>query len=155
MASFIPPPVGLNLILPLLFLADRATKFLALAKLPGREIILIPNWFQLSIYKNFNVAFGWRFSPAFLYPLIIFILCWLLIFWLRAWRQKDNQPVFWLGLIIIGALSNFIDRLLYGYVVDFIEVPWWSIFNLADIMIVIGIGGWLIKNVKIKNQNGK
>jgi signal peptidase II len=44
-----------------------------------------------------------------------------------------------LGLVLGGAMGNFVDRLMRGYVVDFIDIGFWPIFNIADISIVIGI----------------
>ena len=46
-----------------------------------------------------------------------------------------------LGLILGGALSNGVDRLLQGHVVDFIDLHWWPVFNLADSAIVLGVIG--------------
>ena len=51
-----------------------------------------------------------------------------------------------LSLLITGTISNFLDRIQYGHVVDMIVLTAWPIFNLADIMILAGIG-WLIGTV--------
>ena len=60
-------------------------------------------------------------------------------------------------MIIGGALGNFIDRIIYGYVIDFIDINlfgWnYPVFNIADMMIVIGvfllvINAWRCKNVR-------
>lgn len=45
-----------------------------------------------------------------------------------------------LGLLLGGALGNLVDRIRYGAVLDFIDVPWWPTFNLADVAIVAGVG---------------
>jgi signal peptidase II len=44
-----------------------------------------------------------------------------------------------LGLLLGGVMGNFIDRVFRGYVVDFVDVGFWPIFNLADVSIVLGI----------------
>ena len=44
-----------------------------------------------------------------------------------------------LGLLLGGALGNLVDRIRFGAVVDFIDVPWWPTFNLADVAIVAGV----------------
>lgn len=43
-----------------------------------------------------------------------------------------------IGLIVGGALGNLIDRILLGYVIDFIQVGWWPVFNVADSAISVG-----------------
>ncbi|MFH1172920.1 MAG: signal peptidase II, partial [bacterium] len=65
----------------------------------------------------------------------------------------DHWLIFWLGLLIVGALGNLTDRLLYGAVIDIIEIPGWSILNLADLMVVAGIIGWLVKNIWLKEKD--
>jgi len=44
-----------------------------------------------------------------------------------------------LGLQLGGAMGNLIDRMMHGYVVDFVDIGFWPIFNLADLSIVIGV----------------
>ncbi len=44
-----------------------------------------------------------------------------------------------LGLQLGGAMGNLLDRILHGYVVDFVDIGFWPIFNLADLSIVIGV----------------
>jgi signal peptidase II len=44
-----------------------------------------------------------------------------------------------IGMILGGAISNGVDRLVQGYVVDFIDVHWWPVFNVADSCIVVAI----------------
>jgi len=44
-----------------------------------------------------------------------------------------------LGLLLGGALGNLIDRVRFGAVIDFVDVPWWPTFNLADAAIVAGV----------------
>lgn len=140
--------IWLNLVLVLLLAADRLAKTLSLRKLPVEGVSLISGWLKLNLFFNHHIAFGLSLPPVWLYSLIILILLWLIILSAKAYQQKDGWLVFWLGLVIAGALGNLIDRWLYGYVVDFIEVPFWSVFNLADAMIVLGLFGWLIKKLK-------
>lgn len=55
------------------------------------------------------------------------------------------------GMIITGALSNVSDRMRWGGVLDYIRLPWLPVFNLADVMILIGVAG-LIYKLKLWNQ---
>ena len=47
-------------------------------------------------------------------------------------------------------MSNVIDRFRWGYVVDFIDIPLFSVFNLADSLVVGGVGMLIVKNLKSK-----
>ena len=80
-----------------------------------------------------------------LVTLILFIIFSLLI---KNYYQKHLLNIFYLSLIIAGAISNLIDRFLYGYVIDFINLSILPIFNLSDLLIICGIGLWLIKTIK-------
>ncbi|MCA1555023.1 MAG: signal peptidase II, partial [Chloroflexi bacterium] len=57
-------------------------------------------------------------------------------------RRAHTAPL-WvrisLGLMLGGALGNMIDRVRFGYVVDFIDLGWWPVFNVADSCVVIGV----------------
>ena len=57
-----------------------------------------------------------------------------------------------LSLIILGALSNLLDRLIFGYVIDYINIFIWPVFNLADAMIVVGIIFYIIDKYFIKKD---
>lgn len=52
-------------------------------------------------------------------------------------RHLASVEIISLSGIIIGALSNFLDRLKYGYVVDYLDLKWFTVFNLADALISI------------------
>ncbi len=118
---------------------DQFTKYLLPKFLNWYESVeLIPGILRLTLVKNKGAAFGflpgrfWLFVPVAL-AFIIFII---------AKRETIKEiPLAKLGapLACAGALGNVIDRVLYGYVIDFIDVPFFSIFNVADIGIVIGI----------------
>lgn len=133
-------------------LVDRLAKKWCLNNLPVDGIPVIPNFLNLTVYRNINVAMGIRIPQPWLFILIGLILVMLLSLLVNAWRRKDHWLIFWLGLVIIGATNNLADRLFYGAVIDIIEIPFWSVFNLADLMVVSGILGWLIKNIWFKEE---
>lgn len=152
MERFIQKTLILNIILIVFLTIDRLTKLFSLKELPVEGVFLIPGFLKLALYRNINIAFGIHLPLPLLYSLIILILFLLISFSARAYRQKDVWLIFWLGLIIAGALGNLLDRLFYGQVIDFLEVPFWSVFNLADAFIVLGLLGWLVKKLKNKNS---
>lgn len=68
----------------------------------------------------------------------------ILVVWLRGLKPAERLQAWGLALVIGGALGNLIDRILYGRVVDFIDVYYnrwhWPAFNLADSAITVGVG---------------
>ncbi len=97
-------------------------------------------WLNLEIFKNSGIAFGFQLNSFLMYFLISLILLGLFFFLIKSYIKKNAIIIFALILIIFGAFSNLIDRFLYGNVIDFIEFLFFPVFNLADLMIVSGIG---------------
>jgi len=117
---------------------DQATKALVRANvdfgsrdgvLPGIEIVHV---------RNRGVAFGLFSDGGFLLVAIgIASVVALLAFFLT----HSRRPLVWLptGLLLGGAAGNLIDRTRQGYVTDFIDLPFWPAFNVADTCITIGV----------------
>lgn len=126
-------------------LLDQATKVLALAQLPATGVVGAEvGPFDLRIVRNPGGAFG---IPAF--PALFLIVTLLVIFLVvRALPRTDRVSLAAVyGLVSGGALGNVTDRLVRppgfpsGHVVDFIDIGWWPVFNVADIGIVVGAVG--------------
>jgi signal peptidase II len=130
---------------------DGLTKAWAIQTLePYQPVPIIGQFFRLTLGFNTGVAFS-MFTNSGLWPLI---LTGVIILGLAVWSVRELQagelPLLaaWpLGFILGGAVGNFVDRLLDGQVVDFIDVGLgtlrWPAFNLADSFIVVGIA-WLV-----------
>ncbi len=150
--SFIRKTMLINFLISILFLVDRLTKWLAL-KIPEEGIFLWSKKFcGLLFYRNFNMIFNLELSAGLLYGLIgavLAVIIWLLF---KNYRKKNYFLVACLSLIVVGAISNLIDRLFFGYVVDFISFFDYSIFNLADVYIVAGVGLTLIFEIFYSKQ---
>lgn len=134
--------------------SDRLLKFLAKTNYieNGREII--GEVLTFNFIKNYNIAFSIPFSGLILNILIIFIILWLIYYFLfLIFKDKYINTVFIL-MIILGAASNLYDRLKYGYVIDYLDLSYFTVFNLADAMIVLGIIGlgWLLIKVDKKEK---
>lgn len=122
-----------------LFIVDRLSKVYILQKssLISSAVAQTGDDF-LSFYLNKNLAFSLPIFTWLLWPLLIFILVWLIIFSWKMYQQK--QIIFVpLSLIILGAVSNILDRLLYSGVVDFINIWQFPVFNLSDVYITVGV----------------
>ena len=67
-------------------------------------------------------------------------------------HYKNKQNIFFEVMVLAGALSNVVDRFIYGAVIDFIEFHagtfYWPTFNIADLLIVIGVIGIIIKHMR-------
>lgn len=93
---------------------------------------------HLSHYRNDGLVFS---LPAPYWVTVGLMLLAGVAIIVVAWRQRHRLPSWWpLGLLAIGAVSNVYDRLVYGYIVDYVFVSrWWPIFNVADVALMIGM----------------
>lgn len=84
----------------------------------------------------------------------LFIILLLFFLWQEYKKNKllESGAMFF---VLLGAVSNIIDRIQYGWVIDYIDLHVWPVFNIADIMIVGGVGLVVAVNVKIQNSNTK
>ena len=91
------------------------------------------------LYRNFGAAFGILQSQTFLFIGLTLVV--IVSVWVNRRRLPDYPRLFQIGLAIAlgGALGNFSDRLRLGYVVDFIDLNFWPVFNIADMAIVSGV----------------
>ncbi len=118
------------------FVADRLVKYLFIS---GK---IAPHTSLLHYLANSNLAFSLPLPPGAVFLFYFFVLLVVLIIFglfLNAWRQLNMMAGLSFWLIFLGALSNLIDRFRYSAVIDFIDLKFWPVFNLADIMITAGV----------------
>jgi signal peptidase II len=133
---------------------DLGTKQLAQNELRARgPKPLVAGLLDLRYTENRDVAFNTlRWIPERVRrPLVLglnLIVMSAIIFLLV--RDKARSPVEQLGLVLVlgGAIGNFADRGLRGYVIDFIHLHGWPIFNLADIYLCVGAGLLLVESLR-------
>lgn len=106
--------------------------------IPGESQVVWDKVLWLTYVQNQGAAFGILQGHSWLF----FICAILVIVILVAINSKQHLPaamqvVF--GLIMAGAIGNLLDRLRFNYVVDFIDLGWWPVFNVADMAIVCGV----------------
>ncbi len=120
------------------------------------SINVIPN-FNLTYVHNTGAAFsflseagGWQ---RWFFAAMAFIISIVLIIWLNRLKKHETLLAIALALVLGGATGNLIDRLLYGYVIDFIDVyyqSWhWPAFNIADTVISMGVFLMLLESFGI------
>jgi lipoprotein signal peptidase len=136
----------------LVLLADQASKWsvMSLIDLPERGQVVLAPVLNLAMVRNTGVTFGLltgfgEWGHLLLAGLAICVVAALGI-WL--WRAETRLAAIALGAIGGGAIGNVIDRLRFGWVVDFIDAhlgDWhWYVFNLADAAIVCGVAALVI-----------
>lgn len=122
----------------IVFAIDQASKAAAVARLsPGERVEILP-FLDLERTSNSGIAFGLAgdLPPVLLMSVAAAVVVVLLIIGSRIrWRGA----VLAIGLILGGALGNLADRATRGAVVDFISLPHWPTFNLADAAITLGV----------------
>jgi signal peptidase II len=118
--------------------ADQAVKALVRTTIERGEEVELLLGTELVNVRNRGIAFGLFEGGGAL--LVIFALVALVALLVFFARHRD-RPLVWLptGLLIGGALGNLIDRTLEGAVTDFIDLPLWPAFNLADVAITFGV----------------
>lgn len=90
------------------------------------------------IFTNPYIAFGIQLDIIVIYILVGIILSLLIVWLVKLYIKRQLLEIVGVSLMIFGAINNLIDRILYGHVIDYINFPYFSIFNLADVMIVGG-----------------
>ena len=95
--------------------------------------------FRITYGTNTGTAFGLFPNQTVFLIIASFIAIGFLVYFYRAHALPRPMLRLAIGLQLGGALGNLLDRIFYGSVVDFIDVGWWPIFNLADSSIVVGM----------------
>ena len=123
------------LIAGLVVIIDQITKAIAVTKLASGPVPAIGDIVSLSLVRNTGAAFGLfrHQTTAFIFISLIAIA--FTIFYLVKRKVNFYLPF---ALILGGAVGNLVDRLRFGYVVDFIDLHFWPVFNVADSCITIG-----------------
>ena len=118
--------------------ADQAVKALVRSTIERGEQVPLVLGVDLVNVRNTGIAFGLFADGGVL--LVVFALGALAAL-VAFFASHRDRPLVWLptGLLIGGAAGNLIDRALEGAVTDFIDLPAWPAFNLADVAITLGV----------------
>jgi signal peptidase II len=140
----------------LVIVVDQVTKRVIDSAMQLHQTIELVPYFQLTYMRNQGAAFsflsgagGWQrwFFIGLAIVASVFIFVWLR----KLDPSRRREAVAW-ALVLGGALGNLIDRILYGYVIDFLDVyvgDWhWPAFNVADSAITVGVALLLLDSFK-------
>ena len=122
----------------LVVLVDQVTKKLARDGIrPGTEDPILPA-LKLVNVRNDGVAFGLDVGGK---TLVIVAIAVVMLGVVLYFARHTTRPLIWVptGLLVGGALGNIVDRVRDGGVTDFLKIPLWPAFNVADIAITIGV----------------
>lgn len=118
----------------------------------NQTYIVIKDFFSISLVHNTGAAFSILNDNTILLVVIGLLALVGLIFYIKKLETMDDIDVFAYSLLIGGIVGNLIDRIVHGYVIDFLSFKfgafYFPIFNFADICIVISVLIILIKMIK-------
>lgn len=146
------------IVLLLLVVFDQMTKMAMADNFALYQGLKITSFFNLTLVHNYGAAFGflndqpgWQrwFFTAVSSVAVIFISIWI-----YRLETKDKILRWGLTFILVGAIGNLIDRVLFGYVIDFLDFYYktyhWPAFNVADSSIFIGVVFFIVDSFKQK-----
>jgi signal peptidase II len=128
-------------------LADQFSKWIAIHYLSIGTPVQITSFFNLNLLHNRGAAFSFLSSASgwqqWMLSIIAAVVSLVLLVWLYRLPPRSPWSALALTLVMGGAVGNLVDRLYYGYVIDFfdfhIQLYHWPVFNVADSAIVLGV----------------
>ncbi len=135
------------IILILIIAIDQITKIFMINK----QIVLIPNFLNLDYLENKTNMFGVRNTNIWIVSIEIFVVCAIILKLIHERKDEINaKTLIGLDFILAGGISNLIDIIFRGFVIDFIHVNIlkFPIFNIADICVTLGVFFLIILSIK-------
>jgi signal peptidase II len=140
---------------------DQVTKWLMVSWLALYETVAIMPYFNLTMAHNHGAAFsflaqagGWQ---RWFFTVLALVISTVLVVWLAKLKPEAKLEAISLSLVIGGAIGNVIDRICYGYVIDFLDIyigsSHWPAFNVADSAICIGAVLLIIDSIKSEPES--
>ncbi len=146
----------------LIIIVDQITKYAASSMLLMHEPVAMLPFFNFTLMHNTGAAFsfladqgGWQ---RWFFAVLALGVSLALTVWLSRLKAHETWLALALSLVLGGAIGNLIDRVYYGYVIDFIDVYYntshWPAFNIADAAISIGAVMLIIDTFRSKEKSG-
>jgi signal peptidase II len=144
----------------LVLVFDQISKYIANTSMSLYQTIEVVPYFNFTLAYNYGAAFSfladaggwqrWFFTGlAAIFSVVIFV-------WITRLKSSAKLEAISLSLILGGAIGNLVDRLIFGYVIDFLDVYYqsyhWPAFNIADSAICIGAVLLILDSFKKKDE---
>ncbi|MGI5816906.1 MAG: signal peptidase II [Armatimonadota bacterium] len=140
------PAIAVYLMAAAIVAADQAAKLAAVQWLRGAESIPLTSWLSLTWATNTGGAFGiLDSSTGLLVAVAALVVLALIVIAPRLGGSRLLASA--VATVLGGALGNLIDRVRVGYVIDYIDLHFWPVFNVADIAITVGAGLLIIATI--------
>ena len=133
------------IIVAIILVLDQVTKHLVVYHMAlGESIEVIPNLFYITSHRNAGAAWGiLQGQMLFFYAVTLVVIAVLVIWMRRLDKKKDRLLLISLSFLLGGAIGNFIDRVFFQEVVDFVDTFVFGynfpIFNVADMALTFGV----------------
>lgn len=127
------------------FLLDRLIKLIFKGYYRTTEFKLIGDWFKLKLAYNSGIAFGLPINSWLIIGVTLIIIIILISIVIKTYRQEGLGLLTAWVFLLAGAVSNLADRLHYGMVIDYLDLQYFTVFNLSDIAITLSIAYLLVK----------
>lgn len=118
---------------------------------------IIPNFFYVTLIYNEGAAWSTLVGKR-IFLIVISILALIFLLYYQKYFLKNTRNNLAFGFIYGGLLSNLLDRVIYGYVIDYLRISFgnyvFPIFNIADVFIVIGFGLLMYGIYKGEDRSG-
>lgn len=129
------------LMIVLIIIFDRVTKYFAVKNLYGGDIVnFIPGVVQFRYAENTGMAFSMLSGARWIFIFVTVVACVGVLYYMLSNRCKSLWLYWSLGVVVSGGIGNLVDRIMQGYVVDFIEPTFvdFAVFNIADCAVTCG-----------------
>ncbi|PHS69770.1 MAG: signal peptidase II [Methylophaga sp.] len=144
----------------LIITLDQASKWLMSSWLSLHETVAVMPFFNFTMAHNYGAAFsflagagGWQ---RWFFMALTTVISIVLFIWLKRLSSHAKLEALSISLILGGAIGNVIDRIYFGYVIDFLDIYYgsyhWPAFNIADSAIVVGAGLLIIDSFIAKSD---
>lgn len=124
---------------------DQIAKFLIKTNFELNQTFpILKNIFHLTYITNYGAGFGILQQQKWILVFISLIVIGFIFYYLDKIKEKQLFLQVIAGFVLGGTIGNLIDRISFGYVVDFLDFRIWPIFNFADSFVTIGVIGLIV-----------
>ena len=129
----------------IVLLFDQITKFLIRINFELNQTFpIIKNIFHLTYIQNFGAGFGILQNQQWILIFVSLLVIGIIFYYIDRIKEKEMLLQVLVGFVLGGTIGNLIDKLIYGFVIDFLDFRIWPIFNIADSFVTIGVIGLII-----------